>query len=129
MKYAILLRESGHLVDYCNNVEEAKWFTDQPERFELVDTTNSSKIEVIYTELGGPNGYGHQEPSFVTYGGILLCIKRLGRWMQDTSRIFGPNYRDIRDYFKHCRLYVNKEDKSEWLFNQISNLDNKTIYA
>ena len=123
MKYAILSKSNGQLIDYCESIEQADWFVNQPDKFELVNTTHSSKIEVIYTELGGPCGYGHQEPSFTTYGGLLPCIRRLYKWMQEEARIWGPDPRDIRDYFKNCRLYVNGEDKFEWFYQQYQKLD------
>jgi len=128
MKYAILLKSNGQLVDYCDSPEQAKWFTDQSDKFELVDTTHASKIEVVYTELGGPWGYGHQEPSFTTYGGLLSCIRHLISWMQQEARSWGPDPRDIRDYFKNCRLYINGEDCFEWFYNQYSKLDLKALY-
>lgn len=128
MKYAILSKSNGQLMDYCESIEQADWFVNQSDKFELVDTTHSSKIEVIYTELGGPNGYGHQEPSFTTYGGLLPCIRRLYKWMQEEARIWGPDPRDIRDYFKNCRLYVNGEDKFDWWYNQYQKLDLKSLY-
>lgn len=129
MKYAILSKSNGQLMDYCESIEQAKWFINQSDKFELVDTTHSSKIEVIYTELGGPNGYGHQEPSFTTYGGLLPCIRRLYKWMQEEARVWGPDPRDIRDYFKNCRLYVNGEDKFDWWYNQYQKLDLKSLYV
>ena len=129
MNCAILLKSNGQLIDYCESIEQANWFINQPDKFELVDTTHSSKIEVIYTELGGPWGYGHQEPSFTTYGGLLSCIRRLISWMQEESRVWGPDPRDIRDYFKNCRLYVNGEDKFEWFYQQYQKLDLKSLYV
>ena len=129
MKYAILSKFNGQLVDYCESIEQAEWFVNQPDKFELIDTTHSSKIEVIYTELGGPWGYGHQEPSFTTYGGLLPCIRRLYKWMQEEARFWGPDPRDIRDYFKHCRLYVNGEDKFEWFYQQYQKLNLKCLYV
>lgn len=125
-KYAILYK--GAVLDYCNTKEQATHWIKM-DKIELVEIANASKIEVIYTELGGPNGYGHQEPSFTTYGGILTCIKRLYSWMQNEASIWGPDARDIRDYFRHCRLYINGEDKSTWLFKQVDNIDIKAIYV
>ena len=129
MKYAIQHKISGQVIDYCETKDQAKWFVNQSDKFELVDTTHSSKIEVIYTELGGPWGYGHQEPSFTTYGGLLPCIRRLYKWMQEEARIWGPDPRDIRDYFKNCRLYVNGEDKFDWWYNQYQKLNMKELYV
>lgn len=129
MKYAILSKSNGQLMDYCESIEQAEWFVNQPNEFELVDTTHSSKIEVIYTELGGPSGYGHQEPSFTTYGGLLPCMRNLVKWMQSSARTFGPDWRDVKDFFRHCRLYVNNEDKSNWLFSQIELIHKDMIFA
>ena len=129
MKYAILHKTSGQLMDYCESIEQAKWFTDQPDLFELVDTAHASKVEVIYTELGGPWGYGHQEPSFITYGGLLPCIRRLCKWMKEEAHTWGPDPRDIYDYFRNCRLYVNGEDKFEWWYDQYQKLNMKSLYV
>lgn len=128
MKYAILNKKNGQLVDYCESIEQADWFVNQPNVFELVEIAKASKVEVIYTELGGPNGYGHQEPSFITYGSLLSCIRRLIKWMQEETRFWGPDPRDIKDYFKNCRLYVNGEDKFDWFYNQYQKLDLKSLY-
>ena len=125
-KYAILYK--GQVLDYCNTKEQATYWMKM-NKVELVEIANASKVEVIYTELGGPNGYGHQEPSFTTYGGLLPCVRRLYSWMQSEASIWGPDARDIRDYFRHCRLYINGEDKSAWLFRQIDNIDIKAIYV
>ena len=63
MKYAIQHKISGQVIDYCETRDQAQWFLNQSNKFELVEIANASKVEVIYTELGGPSGYGHQEPS------------------------------------------------------------------
>ena len=128
MKYAIQHKISGQVIDYCETRDQAQWFLNQSNVFELVEIANASKVEVIYTELGGPNGYGHQEPSFTTYGGLLPCVRRLISWMQKEARVWGPDPRDIRDYFKNCRLYVNGEDKFDWWYNQYQKLDLKSLY-
>lgn len=129
MKYAIQHKVSGQLVDYCATMEEAQSLLNWSSELEVVDTANASKIEVIYTELGGPWGYGHQEPSFTTYGSLLPCIRRLCKWMQEEARLWGPNPRDIKDYFKNCRLYVNGENKFDWWYNQYQKLDLKSLYV
>ena len=129
MKYAILHKQSGQLIDYCESIEQASWFISQPNVFELVEIANASKVEVIYTELGGPWGYGHQEPSFITYGSFLPCIRRLYKWMQNEARAWGPDPRDIKDYFKYCRLYINGEDKFDWFYEQVQKLNMKEIYV
>lgn len=129
MKYAIQHKASGQLVDYCDTMEQAQPMLNWSSELEVVDTAHASKIEVVYTELGGPWGYGHQEPSFTTYGGIMKCVRNLYKWIQDSARVFGPDARDIRDFFRHCNLYINNEDKSQWLWKQIDGLNIKTIYA
>lgn len=126
---AVQHKVSGQLIDLCETRDQAQFWTSHYKEVELVDTTNASKIEVIYTELGGPWGYGHQEPSFTTYGGLLPCIRRLISWMQKEVRVWGPDPRDVRDYFKHCRLYVNGEDKFDWWYNQYQKLDLKSLYV
>lgn len=125
-KYAIQ-HNNGQLIDYCNTIEQAQWFINKG--FELVEIAYASKVLVEYTELGGPLGYGHQEPSFETYGPIKRCISNLCKWMQSTASTFGPDARDIRDFFRHCSLYVNGENKTQWLLNQIDKLNMKEIYV
>ena len=130
MKYAIQHKISGQVVDYCETRDQASYWLDMKEdKLEVVEIANASKVEVIYTELGGPWGYGHQESSFTTYGGLLPCIRRLISWMQREARVWGPDPRDVRDYFKNCRLYVNGEDKFEWFYNQYQKLDLKSLYV
>ena len=129
-KYAIQHKVSGQLVDYCDTEEQAAyWLNMKEDNLEVVEIANSSKILVEYTELGGPWGYGHQEPSFETYGSLLKCIRNLYKWMQGSARVFGPDARDIKDFFLHCKLYINGEDNSEWLWKQIEKLNLKTIYV
>jgi hypothetical protein len=127
-RYAVQNRNSGQLIDYCETKEQALcWLTSYP--VELVEVAKASKVVVEYTELSGPWGYGHQEESFITYGGLLPCVRHLIKWMQSIASTFGPDARDIKDFFRHCRLYVNGEDKSEWLFKQVSKLDLKALYV
>lgn len=125
--YAIQNKNSGQLIDYCNREQAIKWLASYP--VEAVEIEKASKVAVEYTELSGPWGYGHQEESFCTYGALLLCIRRLIKWMQGIASTFGPDAREIKDFFRHCRLYVNGEDKSEWLFEQANKLDIKTLYV
>lgn len=129
MKYAIQHKVSGQLIDYCDTMEQAQPMLNWSSELEIVDTNNASKIEVIYTELGGPWGYGHQEPSFITYGGIMKCMRNLYKWIQDSARIFGPDSRDVKDFFRHCSLYVNDVDRTQWLLGQIDKINTKTIFA
>ena len=128
MKYAIQFKDSGRVIDYCETLEQAEyWLNDYP--VEVVDTTKSSKITVTYTELGGPWGYGHQEESFATYGGLKRCIINLINWMKSETSVWGPDTKDIKDYFRHCSLYVNGKNKTQWLLGQIDKIDTKTVYA
>lgn len=128
MKYAIQNKRSGQLIDYCETREQVlSWLTSYP--VEAIEIEKASKVAVEYTELSGPWGYGHQEESFCTYGGLLTCIRRLIKWMQSTASTFGPDAREIKDFFRHCRLYVNGENKSEWLWEQMNKLDLKTLYV
>ena len=128
MKYAILLKTSGELLDYCDTEEQAQYFlTHYP--VELVDTDKSSKLEVVYTELGGPWGYGCSSPEFTTYGGLKRCIINLYKWIQRCARIFGPDARDVRDFLRHCSLYINGENKTQWLSKQTEKLDIHTIFG
>ena len=127
--YAIQRKDNGQLVDYCETREQAKWWLDHYSFLEVVNINNTSKVIVTYTELSGPSGYGHQEESFVTYGGITRCITNLCKWMQETIRTFGPDARDIRDFFRHCSLQVNDKNKTDWLLQQIYKLNIKELYV
>ena len=127
-RYAIQLKHNGQVIDYCNTVEQAEYWLKE-HNVELVDTTNTSKLSVTYTELSGPWGYGHQEESFATYGGLKRCIINLYKWMQSEASVCGPDTRDIKDYFRHCSLYINNENKTEWLLSQIDKIDRNMIFA
>ena len=128
MKYRYAIQYKGQVIDYCNTIEEAKYWMKQ-HKVELVEIANASKIKVVYTELGGPWGYGHQEESFATYGGLKRCIINLYKWMQKEASVWGPDTRDIKDYFRHCSLTVNGKDKTEWLLSQIDKIDRNIIFA
>lgn len=128
MRYAIQFKSNGRIIDYCETQEQADfWLKNYP--VEIVDTTKTSKITVWYTELSGPWGYGHQEESFATYGGLKRCIINLINWMKSEARVWGPDARDIKDYFRHCSLTVNNTDKTQWLLNQIDKINRDTIFA
>lgn len=125
-KYAVLL--NGQTIDYCDTPDQASyWMSEGP--VELVEIAKASKVVVQYTELSGPCGYGHQEESFATYGALLPCVRRLYKWIQEQARFWGPDPREIKSFFMYCRLYINGEDKSEWLFEQVNKLDLKALYA
>ena len=127
-KYAVQLKSNGQVIDYCNTKEQADYWLKEHNTY-LVDTTKSSYVKVIYTELGGPWGYGHQEESFATYGALLPCVRNLIKWIQEEARCFGPDARDIRDYFRGCSLLVNGINKTPWLLSQIDKISIKTIYV
>lgn len=129
MRYAIQHKNSGQLIDYCDTKEQAQWWLGNYQMVEIVDTDYASKLTVTYTELGGPWGYGHQEESFTTYGGLKTCISNLYKWMQSIARTFGPDAREIKDFLRHCSLYVNGKNKTSWLLSQVDKIDTKTIYA
>jgi len=125
-KYAVLFK--GRVIDYCDTPAQATyWMSQGP--VELVEVAKASKIVVQYTELSGPWGYGHQEESFATYGSLLTCIRRLYKWIQEQASFWGPDPREIKDFFRHCRLYINEENKSEWLWEQMDKLDLKALYV
>ena len=119
-KYAIQRISSGQVVDYVETPEQAS-FWKREEGFEIV-ATNTSHVVVTYTELGGPNGYGHQEESFATYGGIVRCIINLYKWAINKAYLWGPSPRDIRDYLGKCQVTVNGQDKTRWFLSQVDKL-------
>lgn len=127
MKYAIQLKANGVTIDYCDTPGDAQWYLSK-EGFELVEIAHSSVVRVTYCELSSPQGYGHSEESFITYGSIRKCLNNLIKWMQDTVKLFGPDAIEITDFFRHCSLTVNGEDKSQWLYSQIYKMDRNTLY-
>lgn len=127
-RYAIQLKSNGIVIDYCETLGQAEhWLRNYP--VELVDTTKTSKVEVWYTELGGPWGYGHQEEAFATYGGLKRCIINLYKWIKNEISVWGPDIRDIKDYFRHCYLAVNGENKTQWLLQQIDRIDKNILFV
>lgn len=127
-KYVIQHTKSGQVIDYCETLEQAESWKKECS-CEVIEIKNASCVKVIYTEVGGPWGYGHQEESFATYGGIKPCISHLCAWMQESARTFGPDWREVRDFFNYCRLYVNGEDKSDWFFKQVAKIKPKTLFV
>lgn len=120
--YAIQRIDNGEVLDYCEFPEQAKfWLEMSNPRFELVPTS-LSRITVTYTELGGPHGYGHQEEAFATYGGITRCIINLYKWAQREASFWGPDARDIKDYFRKCSVIVNGENRTEWFLSQVEKI-------
>ena len=128
MKYAIQFKNNGQVIDYCDTIEQAQYWLKKHD-VELVDTTKTSKLSVTYTELGGPWGYGHQEESFATYGGLKRCIINLYKWMQSEACVWGPDVRDIKNCFRHCSLYINNKNKTQWLLNQVDKIDRNIIFT
>ena len=129
MNYAIQNKITGQVTDYCETLDQSKFWTETYPELEVIPTTDTHHIKVMYTELGGPWGYGHQEESFATYNQSLKrCVANLINWMKRETRTFGPDPRDIKDYFKRCSLYVDKENKSDWLLKQLDEMDMKKLY-
>lgn len=132
--YAIQLKVSGQLVYCCDTQEEAMNFAKTNPNLEVINITNLPKISVNYTELGGPNGYGHQEESFASYGSLNKVVSNLFRWAKETTSTFGPNYMDIKDFFKNCkvRLIVNNQEEIDLTetFNKefVDKLNHKILY-
>ncbi len=127
-KYAIQLKSTGQVIDYCNTPEQAEYWLSE-HNTELIEVAKATKLSVTYTELSGPWGYGHQEESFATYGGLKRCIINLINWMKSEASVWGPDTRDIKGYFRHCSLYINNENKTQWLLNQIDKIDRNTIFV
>lgn len=125
--FALQNANNGQFIAPFESIEQARPLLEKYDYLELVEIENSTKIELNYIELGGPWGYGCNTPEFTTYGGLLKCIRHLIQYLQESARTFGPDPRDIKDYFHHCHLYVNGEDKSEWLWKQTDKIDLKTI--
>ena len=132
--YAIQLKVSGQLVYCCDTQKEAINFARTNPNLEVINTNNSLKVSVIYTELGGPQGYGHQEESFCSYGSLNRVVSNLFKWAKETTSVFGPNYIDIKDFFKNCkvRLIVNNQEEIDLTetFNKefVDKLNNKILY-
>ena len=120
-KYAVQRIDNGQVIDYVDSPEQASFWIQREEGFEIIPT-NTSSIVVTYTELGGPNGYGHQEEAFTTYGGIVRCIINLYKWAINEAYFWGPNPRDIRDYLGKCQVTVNGQDKTKWFLSQVDKL-------
>ena len=124
MCYSIQRIDDGTHIMYRDTIEEAQDFLKKYPDYEAVPT-NTSCIVVQYTELGGPWGYGHQEESFRTYGGIIRCHINLRKWVNEIIRTFGPDYRDIQDFFRHCSVEVNGKDLTSVFIDDINKLVNK----
>lgn len=120
-KYAVQRISNGQVIGYADSIEQASFWMQREEGFEIV-ATNTSSIVVTYTELGGPNGYGHQEESFATYGGIVRCIINLYKWTINEACFWGPSPRDIKDYLKKCSVTVNGQDRTQWFLAQVDKI-------
>ena len=117
--YAIQRIDNGQVIDYVDSIEQASFWMQKG--FEIV-ATSTSNVTVTYTELGGPNGYGHQEEPFKTYGGIVRCIINLYKWVKQEVSVWGPNLWEVKSYFRRCHVTVNGQDKTEWFLTQIDKL-------
>jgi hypothetical protein len=132
--YAIQFKVSGQLVYCCDTQEEAVSFVRTNPNLEVINTNNLLKVSVNYTELGGPHGYGHQEESFSSYGSLNRVTSNLFRWAKETTSTFGPDYREIKDFFKNCkvRLIINNQEEIDLTetFNKefVNKLNRKILY-
>lgn len=36
--------------------------------------------------------------------------------------IFGPDSRDIKDYFRKCSVMINEENRTEWFLSQVEKI-------
>lgn len=122
--YSIQRRDDGTHIMHVGTIEEAQDFLKKYPDYEAVPT-NTSCIVVRYAELGGPWGYGHAEESFRTYGGIIRCYINLIKWINDAIRTFGPDYREIKEFFKYCHLEVNEENKTTEFLEYINKMITK----
>lgn len=129
-RYAVQRKDNGQVVDKCEEKEQAKWWLETyPNEVELIDTKDLSCVYVTYTELGGPWGYGHQEESFRTYGALVRCLINLEKFIQEYTKSFGPDPRDVYDYFRHCSLVVNGKSRTEWFHKVYTHkIDMHTLY-
>lgn len=128
MQYAVQLKANGQLVGLFDSLESAKKMVGSVKaELEIIDTTNSCKIVVRYVELGGPNGYGCDCPEFTTYGSLIRAITNLYKWIKESSRTFGPDYREVQAYFRHCYLSVDGVDKTDWLLKQADKMKKMII--
>ena len=122
--YSIQRIDDGTHIMHVNTVEEAQGFLKKYPECECV-STNTSCVIVRYSEPSGPHGYGHSEESFRTYGGIIRCFINLRKWVNEIVRTFGPDYRDIQDFFRHCSVEVNGKDLTSVFIDDINKLVNK----
>lgn len=122
-KYAVQRIDNGQVIDYVDSPEQASFWIQREEGFEIVPTNTSSVVVVAYTELGGPNGYGHQEEPFKTHGGIVRCIINLYKWVKQEVSVWGPNLWEVKSYFRRCHVTVNGQDETEWFLTQIDKLE------
>jgi hypothetical protein len=130
MRYAILCKESGDLYTKCEdpNDPQVKRMLEHSPELEVVDTKHTSHLFIHYAEMGGPNGYGYEEPAFETYGSLNDCIRRMLKWMQKEVTFWGPDPRDVRDYFRHCSLTINGKDYTKRWLIEVDKINMKTLY-
>ena len=130
--YAIQLLKTGEVYTTFESIQEAQKFMNNypksSELFTCVDTTNKSKLSVEYAEMSGPWGYGHQEVSFETYGSLMECIRRFYNWVFETAKVFGPDWRDVYDYFRNCSLIINGKSYDNWFIKQKEKITKDKIY-
>ena len=119
--YSVQRKDNGVHIMHVDTIEEAQNFVKHYPECEYIPT-NTSCIIVRYCEPSGPYSYGHAEESFRTYGGIIRCYINFIKWVNSIIRLFGPDYREIKDFFKYCHLEVNEEDRTTDFLNYIDKL-------
>lgn len=122
--YSVQRKDNGAHIMNMDTIEEAQDFVKHYPECEYV-STNTSCVIVWYCEPSGPYGYGHTEESFRTYGGIIRCYINLIKWVNDTIRTFGLDYREIKEFFRYCHLEVNEENKTTEFLEYINKLITK----
>ena len=125
--YAIQHRNTGDFIFEVKHLSDANKIL-QDKNFEAIDIDNASKLEVWYTEIGGPHGYGEHSPEFITHGSLLRVVINFYKWVQRTTKVFGPDWRDVRDFFNHCNLTINGQDKTSWLIKEVDKLNRNKIF-
>ena len=122
--YSIQRRDNGVHIMHVDTIEKAQNFLKKYPECECV-STNTSYVIVRYCKPSGPYGYGHSEESFRTYGGIIRCYINLIKWVNDIIRTFGPDYREIKEFFKYCHLEINEENKTTEFLEYINKMITK----
>lgn len=128
-KYAIQRRDNGIVCDYAETLKDALKVAEYYKICEVIEIATASKITVEYAECGGPNGYGHHEVSFETYGPLRKAMCNLINWMKHTTSVFGPDFCDVRDFFRGCSLTINGKDYTKWMLKQTESITKDMIFV